>query len=94
MVLTADGNHLDVLVQDNGCGFGTAKLEGPIREGFGLHSIKERLESLGGSMTIPRERGCGRSIHLIAPLKQEAETDQSKALTCAVFISCQSSAAS
>jgi len=40
-----------------------------MREGFVLYSIRERVEILGGSMTINGERGRGTSIHLIAPLK-------------------------
>ncbi len=69
LVLSADRDRLDVLVQDSGCGFDVTRMEGATRPGFGLYSIKERLEILGGSMTIQSEPGCGTSIHLIAPLR-------------------------
>ncbi|MFB3906591.1 MAG: MASE3 domain-containing protein [Acidobacteriota bacterium] len=67
LVLTAVGDNLEILVQDNGRGFDLTR-EGS-RQGFGLYSIKERLEILGGSMTVYSEPGCGTSIHLTAPLK-------------------------
>ncbi len=70
VVLCSEGDKLDVLVQDSGCGFDAAKIEKADRlQGFGLHSIKERLEILGGSMTVESEPGCGTAIHLIAPMK-------------------------
>ncbi len=69
LILNASGDRLDILVQDDGCGFDATKIEGSMCEGFGLHSIRERLEILGGSMTVDSERGRGTCIHLIAPLK-------------------------
>jgi signal transduction histidine kinase len=69
LVLKADVDQLHVLIEDDGCGFDVTTIESATHEGFGLHSIRERLEILGGSMTVESERGHGTSINLIAPLK-------------------------
>jgi signal transduction histidine kinase len=43
--------------------------------GFGLFSIRERMEQLGGELQIVSEPGGGSRMTIIAPLKRE-ETDE------------------
>ena len=68
-------NNLYVCVKDDGIGMqipnaslNTQEGEG---RGFGLFSIKERLEHLGGQLTIESQPACGSAVTLIAPLKEK-----------------------
>lgn len=67
------GNQICVSVEDDGVGFDPGKtlaMEGR-KGGFGLFSIRERLEELGGHIEIDSEPGHGAKITVMAPLKQE-----------------------
>ena len=65
--------RLNICVEDNGIGFDPAKTVsmGPATGGFGLFSIRERLEQLGGSFVIKSSPGCGCKVVITAPLKVE-----------------------
>ena len=67
------GGDIEVRVEDDGCGFDAkeAVVKAVKAGGFGLFSIKGRLEELGGHLEIESEAGCGTKVTLIAPLKQE-----------------------
>ncbi|HZG88431.1 sensor histidine kinase [Paenibacillus sp.] len=54
--LTAEGGKLLLTVQDNGAG-----ADG-IAEGFGIEGMKERIESLRGSLRIVSEAGRGTTV--------------------------------
>ena len=60
-----------VTVQDDGVGFDPAEVVSLTVEnaGFGIFSIRERLEHLGGSFEIKSEPGRGSKITMTAPLK-------------------------
>ena len=62
-----------VSVEDNGVGLNPAKtLSMAVRTGrFGLFSIREQLEELGGHLEIKSTPGHGTKITVTAPLKQE-----------------------
>jgi hypothetical protein len=65
-----DGDHLQVIVEDNGVGFAPDKLgtlSGKM-EGFGLFSIRERLNYFGGGMEIVSTPGKGARVILTMPL--------------------------
>jgi PAS domain S-box-containing protein len=63
-----NGKYL-ISVKDNGIGFNKEKLNGKKRlEGFGLISIKERLESLKGRLIIKSERGLGTNATIEIPV--------------------------
>ena len=66
-----------VTVEDDGVGFDPEKTEAMAAEtgGFGLFSIRERMEQLGGELQIVSEPGGGSRITIIAPLKRE-EADE------------------
>lgn len=65
------GEKIMVTVRDNGIGFDTG-LCGPSpgkKAGFGLFSIRERLEHLGGRLEIVSRKGVGTSVSIEAPFE-------------------------
>jgi signal transduction histidine kinase len=68
-----------VSVEDDGVGFNVAEVASAAARtgGFGLFSIRERLEQLGGHLEIESKPGRGTTVTLTAPLKDEK--DQSSA---------------
>ena len=65
---TTDG-RIQIVVSDSGVGFDPQ--EARAREGsgggFGLFNLRERLESLGGTLEIVSEPGCGTRVTVIGP---------------------------
>ena len=64
-------DRLRIVVQDDGVGFDPAKI-GPHlveRGGFGLFSIRERLEYLGGNVTIESGLKKGARVTMTVPVK-------------------------
>jgi signal transduction histidine kinase len=72
--VTADVQEDDVVVvvSDDGCGFDVARADVVDADAmkFGLFSIRERLDYLGGSMAVESRPGSGTSITLRTPLSQ------------------------
>jgi PAS domain S-box-containing protein len=68
------GSKIQVSVEDDGAGFDPAKIRvTAVRKGgFGLFSIRERLEELGGELEIKSAPGQGTKVTLIAPLKRKS----------------------
>jgi PAS domain S-box-containing protein len=65
------GNSVQVTVEDDGVGFNVAQTNlrtSSGKGGFGLFSIRERLNYLGGRMMVKSEPGRGTECTLIAPL--------------------------
>jgi len=64
-------NNICVNVKDDGAGFDPDKINNrnPEEGGFGLFSVKERLEYLNGKITIISSPGSGTEIKLLLPLK-------------------------
>src|SRR5690606_17080602 len=58
ITFAADGNYLHIEVSDNGKGF-TAQ-----REGQGLHSIKQRLQAVGGEIDVDSKENLGTRVHI------------------------------
>ena len=69
---------VQVSVEDDGIGFDSVEIKSTAtRSGkFGLFSIRERLEYLGGLVEIESEPGRGSKISMTAPLKCELATDE------------------
>ncbi|UCC21533.1 MAG: PAS domain S-box protein [Planctomycetota bacterium] len=65
--------QIHVTVEDDGVGFDPEKAVEMAGEtgGFGLFSIRERMEQLGGRLEISSKPGHGSKIKVIAPLKRE-----------------------
>ena len=70
----SDGSRVRIVVSDDGVGFDPEAVRA--REGtagsFGLFSLRERLESLGGQFEVDSAPGCGASFTIIAPPPQRA----------------------
>ncbi len=66
--LSRKGNELELIVSDNGIGFkagGSRRLHG---RGIGLGSMRERAQSVGGSLEIQSKPGSGTTLGVRAPL--------------------------
>ena len=66
-----DDTRVRISVEDDGVGF-DARHVGPLLNengGFGLFSIRERLNHLGGHLQIESEPGAGARMTLVAPLR-------------------------
>ena len=74
------GEQISITVEDNGVGFDPAEvLSMAARKGeFGLFSIRERLEWLGGHLEIESKPGCGCKVTMMAPLKKEKTEGEDK----------------
>ncbi len=67
--LEAGDKHAHVQIEDDGQGFDLPQVLQ--REGrFGLHTMKERAESVGGGLTIETAPGQGTRVNISLPLRQ------------------------
>lgn len=73
ILIFRDDNKIKIEVSDNGTGFDNSEISihGDTEEGFGLFSIRERLEPIGGRLKIESEPENGTKVTLTAPLKKE-----------------------
>jgi signal transduction histidine kinase/ligand-binding sensor domain-containing protein len=58
-----DADFLELLVQDNGCGFDVANAN-TAREGNGLINMRQRAEVIGGKLTMQTSPGSGTTVSL------------------------------
>jgi signal transduction histidine kinase len=56
-------------VQDDGSGFDRAQLSPETNDGFGLRAMRERVEDLGGSLTVETEPGAGATLAVELPIE-------------------------
>jgi len=73
--ISRDASNVRVTVRDDGIGFDTRILESKHNEGFGLFSIRERLQFLGGRLDIESKKGEGSRFTITAPLKTAKSTE-------------------
>ncbi len=69
VTLKKAGSDIFLSVEDNGIGFDKSDLEFPEdwSKGFGLFSIRERVDYLGGQCYIESKKGVGTRITMIVP---------------------------
>jgi PAS domain S-box-containing protein len=67
-------DSINVTVEDNGAGFAPAeaKVMTTKKTGFGLFSVRESLEELGGRFVIESKPGAGCKVTMTAPLKSKS----------------------
>ncbi len=67
---------VDITVEDDGIGFDVGMIETRSMRniGFGLFSIRERLEHLGGGFWVESIPGVGTTVKLSAPVNREIQT--------------------
>jgi signal transduction histidine kinase len=70
MTLSRDVDQIRLTLQDDGVGFSVGEPGSSLSTsgGFGLFSIRERFEYLGGKMEIESAQGAGTRVTLSAPL--------------------------
>ncbi|MHC4538974.1 MAG: PAS domain S-box protein [Planctomycetota bacterium] len=73
-------DKLRITVEDNGDGFDVSTLDSLSRQprGFGILSIRERLRHVGGHFEIRSGNGIGTTVTLIAPTRNEENTEQDR----------------
>ena len=75
--------ELEVTVEDRGCGFDPASAAaGPAANQltqFGLFSVRERMEAMGGCMMIESSPGCGTRIVLRVPCEPAGQNSTGEA---------------
>ncbi len=66
-VTRADGNRIQVVVEDEGAGFDPQSMQPDEAGAFGLYGVRERLVALAGRIEIDSAPGRGTRITLIVP---------------------------
>lgn len=68
--MTVEDHWLDITIEDDGLGFQPARVNsnGSDKMAFGLFSIRERLDDLGGNLDIRSESGRGTCVTVRCPL--------------------------
>ena len=66
-------SHACIMVSDDGCGFDPAEVARDPGRHFGLAFMSERMEQIGGKLTIKSLPGTGTRVMLEAPLGKTAE---------------------
>jgi signal transduction histidine kinase len=70
--LRRSGDQLEIDVEDHGVGFDPeAVTASPTGGGFGLFSVREQINRLGGTMAVESRPRRGTSVRLCLPLKLE-----------------------
>jgi signal transduction histidine kinase len=70
--MTRRRKHIVLTVRDDGKGFDPEAVDTSKRAGYGLFSIRERMEYLGGSMRLRSSLGKGTMVELIVPAAGKA----------------------
>jgi PAS domain S-box-containing protein len=63
-----DGARIHITVEDDGCGFNVSEKR-HLGNDFGLFSVRERLQHIGGNFEIESHPGRGTRLTLVAPLE-------------------------
>ncbi|MDZ7777727.1 MAG: sensor histidine kinase [Bacteroidales bacterium] len=72
--IAVQGKHLHITVSDNGKGFDTKQgIRFTAQHGFGLFSINERLNFVGGSLDITSGKEEGTKARIIVPMYHKEE---------------------
>jgi signal transduction histidine kinase len=64
--------QMHLVIGDDGLGFDPTVSNGQLQKTFGLASMRERAESLGGQLTIESQAGRGTRIIVDVPLQEAA----------------------
>lgn len=69
-------DKLEIQVVDNGTGFHPEKLalRAGDESGFGLFNVRERIQSIGGTVTVESSLGRGTRVTLLVPGKRLSKT--------------------
>ena len=72
VLVRREKNGIRVSIEDDGVGFDFSKIKFSVDDlsGFGLFSIRERMEHFGGNFDVESKPGQGTCITLAMPLEQ------------------------
>jgi PAS domain S-box-containing protein len=75
VAMRREGGYIRIIVEDDGVGFVTLPIGSQWGRigGFGLFSIRERLDHIGGHLEVESEPGHGTRVALVAPLKRDSQ---------------------
>jgi signal transduction histidine kinase len=74
VTLSQNGDRVGVMVEDHGSGFDVLRASRPRSGiGFGLFSVREQIERLGGSMSVQSAPGQGTRVALVVPSSRPKE---------------------
>lgn len=76
--VSGDAGTIRIVVQDDGAGFDPKILKDAKRRGFGIFSIQERLQYMGGSFEVESKKGEGSRFTITAPLKAKKAATRKK----------------
>jgi signal transduction histidine kinase len=68
--ISANGDQVNIIIEDDGRGFNTSKIRRGEWPQFGLQTMRERAESVGGTLDITSTPGKGTEVKLRVPLTQ------------------------
>ncbi|MFQ5803649.1 MAG: ATP-binding protein [Candidatus Methylomirabilales bacterium] len=68
-----EGEHVLVTVTDDGKGFDPTQLPRSRNKGYGLETMRERAESVGGSLKVQSQLGRGTSVSVRLPLSGKGD---------------------
>jgi signal transduction histidine kinase len=71
--LTADREHVEATVRDNGRGFDPAATLALRERGLGLFGMQERAQLAGGTLQLQSRPGTGTTVSLAIPARQSEE---------------------
>lgn len=71
--ISTDGEQAEIVIEDDGHGFNVSDIRRGDWPQFGLQTMKERAESVRGSLDITSAPGQGTKVTLRVPLSQGAE---------------------
>jgi PAS domain S-box-containing protein len=73
--ISDNNDQIIIMINDNGAGFDMSKIDTPtgVKSGFGILNIHERLNYLGGDITIESKPGKGTSVVVTAPIQKHLQ---------------------
>jgi signal transduction histidine kinase len=77
--LSAGPEAIQLAVEDNGAGFDPHV--NSLSRGFGLISMQERADRIGGDLTILTKPGAGTKVHLLLPILRTTTTGEDRSPT-------------
>jgi signal transduction histidine kinase len=73
ILIERDAHHVQLWIEDDGCGFATTVGAGQGETGFGLKNIAERARILGGTLQVDSAAGTGTRIEVLVPIAEERQ---------------------
>ena len=65
---TFDARKVQLTVQDDGCGFDSQAAGNGVSGHFGLIGMRERVEQIGGTLSIQSAKGAGTEVAVDVPI--------------------------